>query len=799
MNMLLHNLKVALRNFLKYKVQTLVSILSLAIGMVTLSVAHSVLLKFQLPAICSEPYYDRAYTIMFDSIQKTPSQDSHALTGDIVRVMKANGGLRCIEQGPYAPNGLTGGWAEFTIGNNYRRKMQLDAIPIDCHYPNYAGVRSAITGKKIKVLKSNEAIISKSQARQIFGSINPVGAKLSLSQGNDNYQLTVVDVYQDLSNMERILDNNSLFFSPCALENMDFENFYYAVWLDVVLKEDATPNQLEAEANARLKPLGLKAKVESLDEKMSEDKSAVRIGVSITYLIGSLVLLTAIIGFLRMQTQLFWMRRREVSLRITNGATHWQLFSMFATEITFIIAMACAVAIAMDAWVYDFMITHLTDFMESIGDIDHFYLYTFCISIIVLVLCLVIIWMVLLRICRNGQGLEIGMRKSHNHWFRNVMLAVQIMISAFFLCTTFDFLKLSSELNDFNNIPQDESVYKKSLYLMTDQADDKLRLRDHLIKLPEVEKWIPYHRGFYRINELAENDKFCEMSWKNGDLSFTGKVTNYQTHFTSDTSWLDYFHVKVNWKPKANRTKCILVSDELYRRMHKFGIAPNGMLTIENEDALPIAGTYKAIPYQSEELNEKYSFIVIDPKERTESDAYILVPKTGEYNALKASVEKTIRQLEPAVVIQMAVNLRDNLAKAMLAVDLLQSVISVLACVSLVICLMSIFSTVMLDMRGRKKEVAIRKVNGALMRDIAKLLGKTYVMITGVGVVFAIVATLLFHVVVLENMGDVVDIPTPVLPIVLGVLLVFFFILAIIAWQVKSIMKVDPSEILAKE
>ena len=40
MNMLLHNLKVALRNILKYKVQTLGSIMSLAIGMVTLAVVH---------------------------------------------------------------------------------------------------------------------------------------------------------------------------------------------------------------------------------------------------------------------------------------------------------------------------------------------------------------------------------------------------------------------------------------------------------------------------------------------------------------------------------------------------------------------------------------------------------------------------------------------------------------------------------------------------------------------------------------------------------------------------------------
>ena len=67
--MLLHNLKVALRNILKYKVQTLGSILSLAIGMVTLATVHSFLLNFRMASINHEPYYDRVYNLRFDSIQ----------------------------------------------------------------------------------------------------------------------------------------------------------------------------------------------------------------------------------------------------------------------------------------------------------------------------------------------------------------------------------------------------------------------------------------------------------------------------------------------------------------------------------------------------------------------------------------------------------------------------------------------------------------------------------------------------------------------------------------------------------
>lgn len=798
MNMLLHNLKIALRNLWKYKVQTLVSIQALAIGMVTLSMVHAALENFRLAEICGEPYYDRVYTIGFDSIHSRQSQEPLSLNGDIVRAMKLNGGLNCVEQGQYAPNGVTtGGWAEFTLGNGERRKMQINAIALDKHYPHFAGFRSALTGKKIKELKLHEAILSPSQARQIFGDVNPVGARVRLDREGRSYQLIVVDVYQDLSNNERVCRGKSLFFSPCELEDMDFDN-YYAEWMDVVLKPQATPKQLEAEANARLKPLGLKAKVESLEESMGEEKMTVRIGVTITYLIGSLILLAAIISFLRMQTQLFWMRRREISLRITNGATRSQLFFLFATEVTLVVVMACWVAISMEAWVNDFLMTKVPNFVEELGDMGNLYPFTIGISAIVLALCLLVVWGILLRICKSGQGLDAAMRRSHGHWFRNMMLGVQIVISTFFLCVTFDFLEWSGKVSDFNNIPKDESVYKESLYLYTHEADDKQRLRNRLVKLPEVEKYIPYERGFYRVEELAENEKFSDAVWKRGDITFQGTITHYQTHFASDAAWLDYLGVKVNWKPKANRTKCVLVNEQLYQKMRQMRVAPNEMLTIENEGALPIAGTYSSIPYQNHGWNDMYSLIVIDPRMRSESEDYILVPKPGEYEALKAQVEKTIKALEPAVVKQMVTNLRSTLAIDYEFVEVFQTIVSILAAVSFVICLMSIFSTLMLDTRARKREVAIRKVNGALMRDIAQLFGKTYVVIGIVGIFFAVVLATLFHLTVMAAISDMVQ-SNPVLPFVLGVLVVIVFIAAIVAWQVRRIMRIDPSEILAKE
>ena len=794
--MLLHNLKVALRNILKYKVQTLGSILSLAIGMVTLAMVHSFLQNFRMASINHEPYYDRVYNLRFDSIQKRQSENSIRINGDIVRAVKANGGPRCIEQGPYAPNGmLTGGWAEFTLNGKTRRKMQLDAVPLDRNYPNFVGIRSAITGEKIKVLGPHDAIINEKQAKQIFGDKNPVGASIRLSKDYGNYQLRLVDVYQDLSLTEQ--NSSALFYSPWELEDMDLNQFY-AVALYVVLKEGCTPQQLEAEVNSRLKPLGLKVKTEKLKDRLNEEYSTVAIACSITYLIGSLILLAAIIGFLRMQTQLFWMRRREISLRITNGATRLQLFSMFATEVVVIVLMAYLVAVLMGSWICDYLARpQFAEITSELGTVSHLYLYSLVIGLVVMMLCLAIIWIVLSRICKRTQALESGMRRSHNHWFRNTMLGVQVMISMFFLGVTFCLLCWVGKMADFNHIPDDERAYKQSLFLQTNAAENGQRLRDKLIHLPQVERWMPYSWGFWKVNELAENEEFSKAAWQGDPYASYGNVTNYCFRITSDTSYLDFFKIKVNWKPKANRKKCILVNEKLYKQMRQHHVAPNDILTVDEMDSYQIAGTFQSIPYQGSFKTDIYSFIVIDPKEAYGATHYILVAKPGEYKEMQIAVDRMIQKLEPAVVKPMSSNLRDYMARRMFALEILQNIAWILAIVSLAICLISIFSTVMLDTQTRKKEVAIRKVNGALIKDITKLFGRTYLVITLIAMVFAVVAVLLFHI-VLSQTFDMVEI-NPAFPISLSVVLVIGFIAAIIACQVRKIMKVDPSEILVKE
>ena len=56
MHMILHHLKVAVRNLLKYKLQTVISILSIALGILTLAFVHAVPEDVTYPSLYSQPY-----------------------------------------------------------------------------------------------------------------------------------------------------------------------------------------------------------------------------------------------------------------------------------------------------------------------------------------------------------------------------------------------------------------------------------------------------------------------------------------------------------------------------------------------------------------------------------------------------------------------------------------------------------------------------------------------------------------------------------------------------------------------
>lgn len=792
MNMLIHNLKVAVRNLMKYKLQTFISVLCIAIGIVTLSFAHSVMTKFQLPDICNEPYYDRAYQVSF--VEEKPSSDVFRINNDVVRALRQNGGLRCAEQ-MVVPNGLrTAFHVEFHLADSTVRKGNIDAKYIEPGYANYAGFRSAITGKKIRVLKPGEAIISETLAKIFFNDKNPIGAVQIYTDGESQpMPVTIVDVYKSLSLMGHVYDNRE--FCYCVADGVEnYGDGYYAVWINVVLKEGCTKQQLLKEISGRVKPLGLKPLLASA---VSNDEiNMVTTANALVHIIGALILLAAIIGFLRIQTQLFWLRRREVSLRVVNGASRMQLFSLLVTEVVIVIALSVGVAVMLGMLLQDFISTDLNEIMDDAGlIIQNLWLYSLVTGGGLLLLCCLLTWVTLLRVCKARQGLAANMRRSRSHLFRNVMLGIQITISIVFVCGTFLITDGVAQMVKSYNLPENHDLHKECLSLCPDYADQPERLIDEIKRLPDFDRMVEWSTWFESIEEVAANPEVME---KLGGGYF-------RCYCTTDTAALSFLGADVKWFNRdIDRTRCLLLSEKFYKQLREFGLLDKNTLTFARSSesyAMPIAGIVKNIPYDN---YKRGSLIIVNSDKQWAQwvySNYILVPKAGRGKALARSVDETIERLEPTIINKLVARFVETAIGELKLVETARTGGWILGCVSMIICIMSIFSTIALDTRARKKEVAIRKVNGAKGKHIYRMFGRVYVVLIVVALFIAVPVCVMFNQLIETIVTEAVPGATlsPVVPIILGIVVVTLLILLIVGWQIHRVMQVNPSEIIAKE
>ena len=793
MSLLIHNLKIAVRNLMKYKLQTVISVLSIAIGIVTLAFVHGAIERVKLPSLYYQSYYDRSYQIWFESLNRAPDADANwtRVNKEIVRALKRDGGLRFAEK-LAVPNGVTyGNKMEFHFPDSTTQKMQVNYTVIDPELLAFHGFRSAITGEKVKKLGVGEAVICKNMATILFGDKNPIGVVQTYTNGSLPIPFKIVDVCEDFSEFDSPLNSRNMYISfgdaegdKCGSDCDD-----YATWVHVVLKEGYTETQLLNEINSRIKPLGLKA-----DLKRDADKDDVKNCLLINflvYLVGSLILVAAVIGFLRMQIQLFWSRRREVSLRIVNGATRRDLFGLFITEILITISMAVFMAMLMGKWVENFLYTYLSEIVNEGGFAFHdLSLYCLQTGVLLLVICSIIIWGALVHICKAEQGLAANMQRSRTHIFRNITLGIQIAISILFVCGTFITLSWADKMLSTFHLPDDESLYKECIVLNIGSSESPKQIIKDIKQLSDVDRVICHSMGHFEVINVSESPDAME--------ALQGR--NYILFFcATDTSLLSFYKIQAHWFSKSvNTNECVILNEKQYNTFKELGIIDNGTLTMPvwsgGEKTLPIAGTIPHIPYTSMDVS-----LFIHPDNESTGTEYVAVPKPGKYSALMRDVEETINRIEPSITDKMANNFVED--KVEIGVTkIMRTVALILGLVAIIMCAMSIYSTIALDTRSRKKEVAIRKVHGALSRDIYRLFGRIYIILIILSLLIAIPGALLFNNMMNGISPDSVKgTLTPTIPCILGSLIVIILITLIVSWHIRKVMKVECEELIAKE
>ena len=812
--MFLHTLKISLRNLLKYKLQNAISILALAVGMVTLAATHFVLMHLGYPAICDEPYFDRTYEMSFvdihhEDIAPNPEDGSVAFNTREIRIkeelhtaLTSGGGMVGVEKLFYIDDHHGMSHTIIVLPDSTERTMDLTFSRTMPEYLNFRGARSALTGEKIPVLNYNEAVLSETQAKFIFGDKNPVGIKIRMEYLNleeervvtDTY--TVIDVVKTMSTTD--VTGSRAFLCMRGSEQKVVEQFY-ATKYEVLLQEGYTAKDLEQAANLRLQPLGLKAKVESMSEVNKRLNGSVLLVRTIVYLISSMVLIAALVGFLKMQLQLFQMRRREVMLRMVHGAKKWSLYGLFLTEVSLVLALALAVALVLMSWLVNFVEVHFRTMFDDLGWVVYgqnaTILLVFC---VVALLSAFVVWVALHRIRKSNTNLAAGLHRNAGHSLRNTMLGIQLIVSLVFLSGALAFTQFIGLVKNQKNIPENDDHYQECLEINPYNANDFVALKEYL-QTPRkgIKRAIEHSLLGMSIKEIVETPGAKEAL---GTNCFT-------TYFLTDTAFFDFWQRPIKWfVPEDQRKECIVLNEALYTAFDSLGVIKNGTLSLYLGwngvcEVWPVGGTFATLPYNHQHFSS-HDLAIFRENPYGLMSRFIIEPEEGEYQEVMQEMKEVMRHINPLPLRETVLNLRDTHTEELQALLNLQRGAWILSAICALICFMGIWSTIALDTRSRQKEVALRKIHGAKRGDIALLFGRLYLWLIGVASVIAIPVGILFNQ-ILQDWGRQEFIPphliSPVMPLLLSICMTTLVILLVVSLHVRTVMRQNPAEIIAKE
>ncbi len=804
MNMILHNLKVAIRNLMKYKLQTAISVLSIAVGILTISLAHSYLCNFKLNALYDLPFIERTYNVTFKSVISGENMD---INGDIVRALKKNDALKSAEQVVLPLSGMYGVLAEFNLPDSTVRKGSLSAESIDPDFLRFAGFRSAITGKPITELKKGQAIIGETLAKRIFQDKSPLGSVQEETGPVQTIPVRIVDVYKSMhmegsySRGARNINDELLFSLADRIEDQDHDLFFLLPWINIVRKEGSSEQSLIKEINELVLPFGVEARIEK-----TYNKEGVRFHYAykaFIYALSSLILLAAIIGYLRTQIQLFNMRRGELSLRIVNGAHRRELWTMLVTEPIIVIALSVFLAISFGFPIQEFLQSNIMLLRVKIQEItiSHLWLYSIEIGACLLLFVFFLAWLVLNRVCNSTNSLAVNMRRSRSHMFRNVMLGFQIAVSLVFVCSTLILMNTGRNMLKQCNIPEKDDLYSDCLLLRSDLIRDEERSKrvcDEIARLPEVD----------RVEMYMPNSSFDILEIKNSPeaLEKMGGLSHFQCTQTIDKDLPSLLGMEVEWLPgDVDRNECLLIGEDLYRRLKDTSVLNGNTLSSycggpRMMISLPIGGIIKNIPYTTE--LDQIVAITQYWKENYMNMTHIVIPKYGKGRNLDKKIFRILSTTDPENINNdyMINNYRNLINWIPQAVRAVYVGCIVLGSISLLICAMGIYSAIALDTRGRRKEVAIRKVNGAKDRNIYRMFGRLYIILIVVALIIAIPVCVFFSRNTSElQIGSISSSVSIYYPIILGSMIVTALILLLVYWQIREVLNTDTSKIISKE
>ena len=748
--MLLHYLKIAVRNLLKYKTQSVISIVGLAIGLATFALS-SIWLKYEMTYDTHWPDAERIYQVgewRENELEKFDRYTSYLLPSEFKKNFPEIEEICAIYHMQKTDNGKD--YYVLRADSAYNR-----IFPI-----------TILQGNDQFLYDANLAGITESAAIRMFGTTDVLGKTLSSNfrySGPDGFTICALlkdaeghscypyDIISSpMGELERYHSWGYLLFQAFVklvpgvdVKALDEKLKAYSR-NDTYTGRDGSPITIASKSPHTIVPLS------EMHYTYPLSTDAIRLEhIRLFNVVGLVVVLCALVNYLILYVIRLYIRRREMTLRRVHGAGEGSLLLMTMTELLLLTGISLFFGMLITELLFR-PFKEIAEINEGSG-----FLYresAIYMGIVILLSLLLSGIMLLLQQRRTHRESLLPIASSGGIFtFRRVAMGVQLFISIFVLFATFTLQKQLRQLHysDDMGVNMDVVIAEGWLSWTEEEVDPVME------QIPYIEYYKTenhpfdrrsYHTGTREVWHDDDKGERQTIECKIHEISYDAYRV-YGLQLVAGEAPKESGNAQNIWVNQALAAKMGWSLEEaIGKQFHSPSLV--AIYDYENVKMFTIRGVVKDIQL-SPILPPAPSIYMFDKEklnwegiiERNINRQRFFTTSIKDMEVLKDSVRAHLQRAFPHAdtrYMNMAFyTIREEIEKALQSERILMKLLGIASGVCIFITLFGIFSMVSLTCERRRKEMAIRKVHGAKIRDIIGLFAKEYGILLLVSAVVA--------------------------------------------------------------
>ena len=809
--MILHYIITAWRCILKFKTQNLIAVLGLSVALFCFSIC----LYISRYVYSTDNCFEQRNRIVQFSTQNPETGVSNGLTfcdiSDDLKKFSISGidtyiYTNYVDNRSYNVEVAEGKMLPYTLA-----VMETDSAYLRVFTPK------VLHGSWQQAAHApNSILLSETMAKRIFGNpTEAVGKQMVLTHklmtSPDSTPRTGGIAYTIQGVMEDMPLNNSLNFlrNTDAWVLNDSEGILNCGWKHsmasgctyALLSEDVEQEAFCREFNARKLEgdyFGQRLPIVAFpfNELFWKGDRAYAPYLALTTLIaGVLMLLVGMLNFFHFLTGSFVTRIREYSLRRVSGARGWQLWTMLFVQSLLLLLVSGLFCMMLMELTAPFLSINMFEMSITI-ERDVMMWQTGGYLLGLLVCCMIAAALVVWKVERINiqRGLFGGGGVYGKHRVRNVLLGVQLFICWIFVTlATMLYLQSQRASNTlFGTLTQSEkeNIYSIPMHEYTFLSqEERLNLVAELSKVTGVKEMLP-----------ASMEGYTRGVTMSAVFTQPGRNRDHVKSVTVLYVVPDFFKfmnmpLQAGVLPKTENE--IVVTEGLEKMMEKEMLGE--MLYDYGDKGYTVTAICQPLiqSIQASSGNFNQNVCVFYPLEEYEIYHCHVKCEPGQKKQVGEGLEKVLRKHLPESIDIRLKTLMDDIRMKQSMEFMLRGIVAFFSIVALIIVLLGIYAAITLDTEYRRKEMAIRKVNGAGIKQIAFIFARLYIWLLLITAAVAFPIVWVIHNLIKTSYAIFID---------TGILFyggIFLGMAAIVAltvgFRIYLITKVNPAEIIRKE